>query len=205
VRGSSAEPLLFKGIQDIHDALLLLAKRHLNFTAVRMSGTPPEIFQRFPCEFYVAPSDEMKTVLFGTADILIYASHYDSCPRPPQEAMASGCAVVCTATEGAMEYCRDGENCLLVPIRSPLAIAEATLRLIQDRALRERLVQGGLATAREYPREHEWNKLETMLHHFLEEASNAPISARTSLPLHPPQPAVGTLDMPPVGNRGLLN
>jgi len=205
VRGSSAEPLLFKGIQDIHDALLLLAKRYLNFTAVRMSGTPPEIFQRFPCEFYVAPSDEMKTVLFGTADILVYASHYDSCPRPPQEAMASGCAVVCSATEGAMEYCRDGENCLLVPIRSPLAIADAILRLIHDRALRERLVQGGLATAREYPREKEWNELETMLRHFMEEASNAPIPARASLPIHPAQPAVGTSAMPPVRNMGLLN
>ncbi|MCE2827609.1 MAG: glycosyltransferase [Verrucomicrobium sp.] len=174
MRGSSTEPLLFKGIQDIHDALNLLAKRHPNFTAVRISGSPPEIFQRFPCEFYIAPSDEMKTVLFGTADILIYASHYDSCPRPPQEGMASGCAVVCTATPGAMEYCRDGENCLLVPIQSPQAIADATLRLIQDRALREQLVRGGLATAREYPRELEWNELETMLQRFVEEAKKAP-------------------------------
>jgi glycosyltransferase involved in cell wall biosynthesis len=187
VRGSSAEPLLFKGIQDIRDALLLVAKRHPNFTAVRMSGSPPEIFQRFPCEFYVAPSDEMKTVLFGTADILIYASHYDSCPRPPQEAMASGCAVVCTATPGAMEYCRDGENCLLVPIQSPQAIADATLRLIEDRALRERLVQGGLATARKYPRELEWNELETMLRRFVGEAKNASTPATTSRALQPTQ------------------
>ena len=188
MRGSSAEPLLFKGIQDIHDALLVVTKRHPNFTAVRMSGSPPEIFQRFPCEFYVAPSDEMKTVLFGTADILIYASHYDSCPRPPQEAMASGCAVVCTATPGAMEYCRDGENCLLVPIQSPQAIADATLRLIEDRALRERLVQGGLATARKYPRELEWNELETMLRRFVEEAKNASTPATTSQALQPAQP-----------------
>jgi len=203
VRGSSAEPLLFKGIQDIHDALHLVVKRHPNFTVVRMSGSPPEIFQRFPCEFYVAPSDEMKTVLFGTADILIYASHYDSCPRPPQEAMAAGCAVVCTATPGAMEYCRDGENCLLVPIQSPQAIADATLRLIKDRALRDQLVQGGFATARKYPRELEWNELETMLHQFVEEASNAPTPARASQPLHPAQPAV--VAMPPVGKMGSLN
>ena len=203
VRGSSAEPLSFKGIQDIHDALHLVVKRHPNFTVVRMSGSPPEIFQRFPCEFYVAPSDEMKTVLFGTADILIYASHYDSCPRPPQEAMAAGCAVVCTATPGAMEYCRDGENCLLVPIQSPQAIADATLRLMTDRALRDQLVQGGFATARKYPRELEWNELETMMHQFVEEASNAPTPARASLPLHPAQPAV--VAMPPVGKMGSLN
>lgn len=226
VRGSAAEPLLFKGIQDIHDALHLLAKQHPNFTAVRMSGTPPEIFNRFPCEFHVAPSDEMKTVLFGTADILIYASHYDSCPRPPQEAMAAGCAVVCTATPGAMEYCRDGENCLLVPIQSPQAIADATLRLIQDQALRERVVQGGLATAREFPREREWNELEAMLHRFVQEAKTTPAGpvesecarvprsrglGATSAQTEPRERGtltapgqVKTVVMPPVGKLGSL-
>ncbi len=169
-RGSAAEPLLFKGIQDIHDALQILAKRYPHFTAVRMSGTPPEIFAKFPCEFYMAPSDEMKTMLFGTSHIHIYASHYDSCPRPPQEAMAAGCAVVCTATPGAMEYCRDGENSLLVPVKSPEAIADAVERLIKDHALREKLAQGGLATAREFPREREWDEWENILRKFVDQA-----------------------------------
>ena len=170
-RGTEAEPLLFKGIQDIHDALQILARRFPHFTAVRMSATAPDIFARFPCEFYITPSDEMKTVLFGTAHIHIYASHYDSCPRPPQEAMASGCAVVCTSTPGALEYCRDGENALLVPVRSPAAIADAVERLIKDHALREKLVQGGLATAREFPREREWNEWEELLQCFVREAT----------------------------------
>ncbi|MDB6023464.1 MAG: glycosyl transferase group 1, partial [Pedosphaera sp.] len=170
-RGTEAEPLLFKGMQDIHDALQILARKHPHFTAVRMSGTGPEIFARVPCEFYIAPNDEMKTVLFGTSHIHIYASHYDSCPRPPQEAMAAGCAVVCTATPGAMEYCRDGENSLLVPVKSPEAIAAAVERLIHDHALREKLVQGGLATAREYPREREWNEWEEILYRFMDEAA----------------------------------
>src|SRR5690606_3961498 len=112
-RGSAMEPLLFKGIQDVRHALELLRKRGVPFTAVRMSSTAPEIFADFPCEFHVTPCDSLKTRLYGTADILVYASHYDSCPRPPQEAMAAGCAVVCTATDGAMEYCRDGVNALL--------------------------------------------------------------------------------------------
>ena len=168
--GTPTESLLFKGIQDIHDALLLLRKRYPYFTAVRMAATRPEIFAHCPCEFYVAPSDEVKTFLYGTAHLLIYASHYDSCPRPPQEAMAAGCAVICTRTPGAMEYCRDGENCLLVPIQSPPAIAEAVERLLTDHPLHERLVQGGLATARQYPREREWDELEALLYRFMDEA-----------------------------------
>jgi FkbM family methyltransferase len=170
-RGTDMEPLLFKGIQDTLDALQILAKRYPHFTAVRMSGTSPDIFAKFPCEFYVAPDNDTKTALFGTAHILIYASHYDSCPRPPQEAMAAGCAVVCTATAGALEYCRDGENSLLVPVQSPAAIADAVERLIQDHALREKLVQGGLATAHEFPREREWNEWEAMLFRFVHEAT----------------------------------
>ena len=170
-RGTESEPLLFKGIQDIHDALEILARRFPHFTAVRMSATPPDIFACVPCEFYLAPSDEMKTVIYGTSHVHIYASHYDSCPRPPQEAMAAGCAVVCTDTPGAREYCHGGGNCLLVPIRSPAAIAEAVERLIKDNALREQLVQGGLATAREYPREREWNEWEALLLRFAQEAA----------------------------------
>ncbi|HWH70639.1 MAG TPA: glycosyltransferase, partial [Candidatus Sulfotelmatobacter sp.] len=190
-RGSEIEPLLFKGIQDIHEALQILAQRSPNFTAIRMSGTPPDIFTRFPCEFYVAPSDEMKTMLFGTSHILVYASHYDSCPRPPQEAMAAGCAVVCTATGGALEYCRDGENALLVPIQSPAAIAEAIERLMKEPALREKLVQGGLATARAHPREREWNEWESMLYRFVDEAARK-ASRPASVPVAPPKPANST-------------
>jgi glycosyltransferase involved in cell wall biosynthesis/Tfp pilus assembly protein PilF len=200
-RGTEAEPLLFKGIQDIHDALQILARKYPHFTAVRMSGCGPDIFARFPCEFYIAPGDEMKTVLFGTSHIHIYASHYDSCPRPPQEAMAAGCAVVCTVTGGAMEYCRDGENALLVPVKSPQAIADAVERLIRDHALREKLVQGGLATAREYPREREWNEWETILFRFIDEAAKPAVAAAVAAkPVKSPSP----IKLPPCALAGHL-
>ena len=32
---------------------------------------------------------------------------------PPLEAMATGCAVVCTDAHGNRDFCRDGENCLM--------------------------------------------------------------------------------------------
>jgi glycosyltransferase involved in cell wall biosynthesis/Tfp pilus assembly protein PilF len=207
-RGSQTEPLLFKGIQDIQEALQLLAPRFPQFTAVRMSGSPPEIFRHFPCEFYQAPSEEMKTVLYGTANILLYASHYDSCPRPPLEAMAAGCAVVCTATTGALEYCREGENALLVPIQAPAAIAAATERLLHDSALREKLVQGGLATAAQRPREREWDEWEALLTRFVAEAADTAVQA--AVPAMP-QPSTAAkpaksapLALPACGRVGFL-
>jgi glycosyltransferase involved in cell wall biosynthesis len=161
--GTELEPLAFKGIGDIRVALELLRTESIPFTAVRMSNTPAEIFRDFPCEFHVSPSDETKTALYGTADLLVYASHYDSCPRPPLEAMAAGLPVVCTATEGAQEYCVDEQNCLLVAVKSPRDLASAIRRLLGDRALRDRLIRGGLATADERPVEREWNELERIL------------------------------------------
>lgn len=165
-RGRGVESLVFKGIEDIRKGLEILSKSFSNFTAVRISNSVPEIFAAFPCEYHHVPSDEMKTFLFGTADILIYASHFDSCPRPPQEAMAAGAAVVCTETSGAMEYCVHEQNALLVPIGDPVSIAGAVIRLTQDSALRERIVQGGRRTAAEYPREREWNELEGLLYRY---------------------------------------
>ena len=176
-RGSDVEPLTFKGISDIKEALQLLSERFTNFTTIRMSNSPPDIFKDFPCEFYIAPPDEMKTFLYGTAHILVYASHYDSCPLPPQEAMAAGAAVICTATSGAMEYCVHEENSLLVPIKSPPEIAQAIERLITDPELREKLIQGGFTTAQEHPRERAWHKLETVIDRFVARATKFPDSS----------------------------
>ncbi len=170
--GSAMEPLTFKGIGDIRVALDILVRRGIRFTTVRISNTPREIFRDVPCEFHQAPDPALKTRLFGTADILVYASHYDSCPRPPLEAMASGAAVVCTATDGALEYCRDGQNALLVPVGDPTRLAQAVERLLLDVKLRERLVQGGAETARLRPVEREQNEWEDLLQRFVHDAAS---------------------------------
>ena len=169
-RGSGQQSLDFKGMSDIRKAVDLLEERGLSFLVVRMANSPADIFKGYPCEYHYCPSDSIKTGLFGSADILIYASHYDSCPRPPQEAMASGTAVVCTATPGALEYCRHRQNSLLVPVANPKAIADALELLIKDKGLRARLVKGGLVTAAEYPREREWDELEHLLYRFKDAA-----------------------------------
>ena len=172
-RGSEAEPLTFKGIGDIRKALDLLDRKAAPFNVVRMSGTTADIFRGYPCEFHFKPADRKKTEIFGTAHILVYASHYDSCPLPPMEAMAAGAAVVCTATPGALEYCRHEENALLVPVGAPEAIAVAIRRIMSDADLYRRLTAGGRATAARFPREREWDELERLICRFIARTDTA--------------------------------
>lgn len=86
--------------------------------------------------------------VYAAADAVLFPVTW---PEPfglvPLEAMACGRPVVATATGGAAEILRDGENCLVVPVDDPAALASAVRRLADDAALRATLVAGGHATA----------------------------------------------------------
>jgi glycosyltransferase involved in cell wall biosynthesis len=68
----------------------------------------------------------------------------------PLEAMALGRPVVASGRGGSSEYLRDGENCLLHDAEDPASIAAAVRRLASEKALRERLLAGGLRAASHY-------------------------------------------------------
>lgn len=165
--GSYAEPLRFKGIEDAKKALLDFKNLVPDFTLVRISNSKPEIFKDFPCEFYFNPDDELKTFLYGTADVLIYPSHYESWGLPPLEAMSAGTAVICTSNPGSMEYCLNEENSLVVPVNSPDSIVKALLRIVKEKGLSARLSTGGIITAGKYTKEIEFFELEKMLYSFV--------------------------------------
>jgi glycosyltransferase involved in cell wall biosynthesis len=69
------------------------------------------------------------------------------------EAMAAGVPVVCTDADGNRDFCRDGINCL-IPEPTPREVRDALARVLDDAALRDRLVEAGRRTAREY----DWNR-----------------------------------------------
>ena len=116
--------------------------------------------------------------LYRTSDAVLFPVRWEEpWGLVPLEAMASGCPVVATGRGGSGEYLRHGENCLLVPVGDPASLAASLHRLAEESALRERLRQGGLATAARHP-ETAFN--EAVEHHLQEMASRG--SAR-------PQPA----------------
>jgi glycosyltransferase involved in cell wall biosynthesis len=76
-------------------------------------------------------------------------------PRVLMEAMAAGVPVVTTDVSGIASLVAHGENGLLVPDGSTAGMAKALQELITTPALRQRLIQGGYATARAHTLEQQ--------------------------------------------------
>jgi len=95
------------------------------------------------------PNDRMRAVYNG-ACVYLDTSEFQGFGRPALEAMACGCATVLGREGGVSEYARDGENCLLIDPADRDGAVAAVLRLLDDGALRARLVAAGAATAQRF-------------------------------------------------------
>ncbi|MEZ5582687.1 MAG: glycosyltransferase family 4 protein [Candidatus Competibacteraceae bacterium] len=88
--------------------------------------------------------------LYSEADVFLDGSDFQGFGRCALEAMACGPPCVLTEVGGVMEYAIEGENALLVPPRQPNAFVVAIKAILDDEALKNRLAEGGLATAKRY-------------------------------------------------------
>jgi GT2 family glycosyltransferase len=136
-------------------------------------GIEPELGEPLGARYHVRPSDAEVNELLNTADVFVQTSRHEGFCLPVLEAMSTGLPVVCTDAHGNRDFCRDGENCLM-PEASPGAVAAAIQRLLGDDALRARLAEGGLRTAREY----DWSRRLDDLERFFEAvaASRTPVA-----------------------------
>lgn len=144
-----------KGIQDLVPAFAALLENQpdLELTVLGAGVADGVIVAAFPqpararvrCRH---TGTEAETIAeFAAHDLFVLPSLFEGTPLTLMEAMASGLPIVTTATCGMRDVIRDGENGLLVPIRSPAAISGALGRLIADRPLRERLGRTASAEA----------------------------------------------------------
>ena len=95
-------------------------------------------------------------------DLFVMSSVTEGLGTSILDAMACGKPVVGTTAGGIPEVVVDGETGLLVPPRDAEAMAAAIVRLLADRALRERMGAAGLARVRER------FSAETMVHNTLD-------------------------------------
>jgi phosphatidylinositol alpha 1,6-mannosyltransferase len=86
---------------------------------------------------------------YASADVFTFPSPTETFGNSLLEAMGSGLPSLVAASGGVLEFSEHGRNAWLVAPDSAEAIEEGLERLLTDDALRRRLGEGGLRTARE--------------------------------------------------------
>jgi glycosyltransferase involved in cell wall biosynthesis len=90
--------------------------------------------------------------LYAEHDVLLRLARFEGLGLPPLEAFHVGVPCVITPFTGSEDYARHEDNALVVGFDDEAGTAAALERL-RDPALRARLREGALATAREWPDE----------------------------------------------------
>jgi glycosyltransferase involved in cell wall biosynthesis len=105
------------------------------------------------------PHSEVSYHLAG-ADVVASPSVVEALHRVALEAAAVGTPSVVTETTGAASYLAPQGACVPVPARSPEAIADAIIKLLNDQALYEQVKQNALGVAKTLKLESVAPKLE---------------------------------------------
>ena len=147
--------LISKGVIELLDALVILSGKGVPFVCEFVGGETREIDARsFKTEvvkrhleqhvIYLGPKtgEEKQKALKG-ADIFVFPTFNECFPLVILEAMAHELPVVTTEEGGIPDMVRDGENGFICRKRDPQSLAEAILRLLDNRDLRVRMGKDG--------------------------------------------------------------
>jgi glycosyltransferase involved in cell wall biosynthesis len=94
--------------------------------------------------------NEGMAALYRTADVMINPSLADNMPISVLEALASGVPVVSTNVGGVPFLVEHEKTALLVPERSPEAMADAVLRLLNDSSKAKLMREAGIESVQQY-------------------------------------------------------
>lgn len=111
-----------------------------------------------PVEHYYKPTDDQIRQLYQKAGVFLSSSDHEGFNLTALEAMACGCPVSTTDSDGNREYIEDGENCLVS--NDPYILAENCAKIIKDGALSAKLSDNGVKTAAKYRWIDAMNRLE---------------------------------------------
>lgn len=87
--------------------------------------------------------------IVGASTILLLPSEHEALPTTLIEAAACATPAIACDVDGVPEVVIDGETGLLVPVHDPPSLAEATIRLLEDEALRTQMGERARQMARE--------------------------------------------------------
>jgi glycosyltransferase involved in cell wall biosynthesis len=152
-----------KGMGDFLKAAELVYERLNDIRLLIISKEDCQVHSRVPLDYIYRPTRAELAQLYAACDLFVSASWREGFGLPPLEAMACGVPVVLTDSGGVREYARPGENCLMVPVRDPAALAEAMLRVMTDTDLAKRLRLNGPPTAAQFTWERAVDRFEAAI------------------------------------------
>jgi len=145
----------WKGFRELQGAMKELFKKRNDFEWVIYSAhDTPESTPEAPFTLIKSPYGQSLAELYSSCDIAVNPSWHEGFAQPALEAMACGVAVITTPI-GAEDFAKNNENCLLVDPKNPKKLEESIEKLLDDKNLRDKLIDGGLGTVKDFY----WDKI----------------------------------------------
>ncbi len=137
-----AHELESKGTADAIDALTSIKERCPQ-VEIKMFGMCVKPNAPFDFEYHQDPSYENLLLLYQNATIFIFPSRKEGWGLTPIEAMACQCAVVATNV-GCIPTLNNGQNLIIAEVKNPASIADAVVKLLEDKELTEKTAERGM-------------------------------------------------------------
>ncbi len=152
-----------KGLTDFLSAMDRVGRKISGLQLIIVSKEPLEVDSSLPYRLFINPPRSRLIKLLHEASLFVSASWKEGFGLPPLEAMASGTPVVLTDSGGVRDYAQNEVNCLLVPPKSPVKLAEAIIQLLNDNRLAEKFSRAGLETVKTFSWEKATDRFEQAL------------------------------------------
>lgn len=137
---SKALDVAIRSLKDLPDVYLWLAGEGPLHQELKNLAQEENVAQRV--RFLGWRSD--RAALLQAADICAFISRIEPFGTVFAQSWANETAVIVSDADGPRQFCRDGEDCLMVPRDDVGAFVTAVKKLQQDKALGQKLVANGL-------------------------------------------------------------
>ena len=137
-----------KGVREYAEAARRLRRQHpqARFSLVGWIDDSPDAIAQRELDGWVAEGAleflgrlaDVRPAI-AAASVYVLPSYHEGTPRTVLEAMAMGRAIITTDAPGCRETVMEGDNGLLIPVRSVPALVEAMERFIAEPGLAERM------------------------------------------------------------------
>jgi len=157
-----------KGIIPLLNSFKIVCKKSQNVNLCIIGGGNRSFYERLAKKIGIEDRVKFKGIISNhdvqnylkASDLFILSSFYDPCPLVIFEAMACGLPLIISTAIGQSEFMEDKKHCLkIVDVNNKEDLANAILRLAEDRQLRILFKKNNLRLSQQYTWQHTTKKI----------------------------------------------